>query len=212
MTTLRICFVGDSLVNGTNDPEFLGWPGRVSEGEVAAGHDVTTYNLGIRGDTSEMISDRWRKECEARLPEIQPCALVFSFGVNDIAFENGVRRVDFDRSLDVARELMRSAKDWLPTLWVGPPPVELDETTFIPAPGIRYAFSRERIGELSTAYANVATELGVPYFDLFDRLNKKPEWFQSFNGTDSVHPMGNGYAQIAQHLSQWDAWRNWFDK
>ena len=29
MTELRICFIGDSLVLGTGDDEFLGWPGWV---------------------------------------------------------------------------------------------------------------------------------------------------------------------------------------
>ena len=210
MTTLRICFVGDSLVNGTNDPEFLGWPGRMAQSEVAAGHDVSVYNLGIRGDTSEMVADRWQKECEARLPDVHPCALVFSFGVNDSAFENGVRRVNFDQSLDVAHELMTVAKNWLPTLWVGPPPVELDETQFIPAPAICYEFTRERIAELNTAYAQIATELGVPYFDLFTTLREEPDWVQSYDGSDGVHPMATGYAKIAELVRQWDAWQSWF--
>jgi hypothetical protein len=26
---IRICFIGESFVNGTGDPEFLGWTGRV---------------------------------------------------------------------------------------------------------------------------------------------------------------------------------------
>jgi len=56
MTVLRICFVGDSLTLGTNDDEYLGWPGRIAKRERAAGHDVTVYNLGVRADTSEMIA------------------------------------------------------------------------------------------------------------------------------------------------------------
>lgn len=211
MTILRFCFVGDSLVNGTNDPEFLGWPGRLAQDEVTAGHDVTVYNLGIRADTSEMIAARWRAECEARLPAVQPCALVFSFGVNDTALENGVRRVPFERSLEIAREMMTSAKDWLPTLWVGPPPVELDETTFDPTPDIHYQFTRERIRELSTAYAEIASQIGVPYFDLYDRLDGAPEWQNCYDGSDGVHPQSQGYALVSQHISQWDSWRALFD-
>ena len=211
MTTLRFCFVGDSLVNGTNDTEFLGWPGRLAKDEVAQGHDVTVYNMGIRGDTSEMVERRWRAECEARMPAIQPCALVFSFGVNDIADENGVRRVELDKSLEIAQTMMSEAKAWLPTLWVGPPPVELDETTFIPAPKITYVFTRERIAELNLAYKKIATKHDIPYFDSFNLLKGRPHWEQSYDGSDGVHPMGEGYAEFSRNIGKWDAWRKCFD-
>ena len=52
MTELRICFVGDSLTNGTNDEEFLGWPGRRCAGEFAKGHSLPYYNLGTRAGTA----------------------------------------------------------------------------------------------------------------------------------------------------------------
>ena len=60
MSELRICFIGDSLVLGTGDEEFLGWPGRVIQRELQAGHDLTLYNTGIRGDTTTKIEARWR--------------------------------------------------------------------------------------------------------------------------------------------------------
>ena len=49
---LRLCFVGDSFVNGTNDPDYLGWTGRVSILARGRGHMLTCYNLGVRRDTS----------------------------------------------------------------------------------------------------------------------------------------------------------------
>ena len=91
MTELRVCFIGDSLVLGTGDDDFLGWPGRVMQRERQAGHDLTMCNLGIRGDTTTMIETRWRAEAEARMPAETPCALVFSFGCNDMAMDR--RRV-----------------------------------------------------------------------------------------------------------------------
>ncbi len=212
MTTIRICFNGDSLVNGTNDPDFQGWPGRLAQTEVAAGHDVSVYNLGIRGDTSVMISERWERECKVRLPDVQPCALVFSFGVNDIAFENGTRRVEFEQSLATAKRMISTAKAWLPTLWIGPPPVELDETTFRPTPDIAYVFAKQDIQHLSDAYKGLANDLEVPYFDLYSALAGDPNWLQSFDGTDAVHPKDNGYRLISDKVRQWDAWRSWFDQ
>ena len=123
MTQLRICFVGDSLTNGTGDHAFLGWPGRICRREVQAGHNITCYNLGIRAETTEMIRARWRAECTPRLLDSFPGALVFSFGTNDTAEEAGQTRVAAGRSIENARAMIAEAMDWKPTLWIGPPPI-----------------------------------------------------------------------------------------
>jgi lysophospholipase L1-like esterase len=38
MSDLRICFVGDSLTNGTGDPDCLGWTGRVCASAYERGY------------------------------------------------------------------------------------------------------------------------------------------------------------------------------
>jgi len=210
MTTLRICFVGDSLVLGTNDHDFQGWPGRIAHREVQAGHDVSVYNLGIRADTSEMIASRWRMECEARLPDAHSGALVFSFGTNDMALENGSLRVSIDNSCAVARKMMSAASAWKPTLWIGLPPVD-DERQPFRAGSVVYDFASERSSQLNDAYAAIAKELNIPYFDLFTALSSDSTWLDAFNGDDGVHPLHFGYAKIAERLTGWDAWRAWFD-
>ena len=67
---MRLCFVGDSFVHGTNDPEYLGWTGRVSILAWARGHQLTCYNLGVRRDTSSEIAARWESESQRRLPDL----------------------------------------------------------------------------------------------------------------------------------------------
>ena len=138
MTSIRICFLGDSLIVGTNDYEFTGWPGRLAQRETAAGHDISIYNLGIRADTSDLIAARWRAECEVRLPDFHPGALVFSYGVNDMAILDGKIRVPLARSLKIARAMMSEAQDWKPTLWVGPQPCDDEQQPFRAGAGIEY--------------------------------------------------------------------------
>ena len=55
----RICFIGDSFVQGTGDPECLSWVGRVAAKAQAAGWKITSYNLGVPRDTSRDILARW---------------------------------------------------------------------------------------------------------------------------------------------------------
>jgi len=87
MDDVRVCFVGDSFVAGVGDCEFLGWAGRLAAG--TKGVALTTYNLGVRRQTSSDIRARWRPECEARLPEDCDGRVVFSFGSNDTTVEGG---------------------------------------------------------------------------------------------------------------------------
>src|SRR6266508_3726237 len=123
---MRICFVGDSFVNGTADPECLGWAGRVCAAARRAGHDVTYYNLGVRRDTSADVRDRWESEVARRLPPEHPeydSGVVFSFGVNDTTTEGRGTCVPAERSLDNLRATVTTARRSYPVLVVGPPPV-----------------------------------------------------------------------------------------
>ena len=80
---LRVCFVGDSITTGVGDGHWLGWPIRLCAREGAGGHDVTPYNLGVRGDCSR-TSAAARAECALRLMPGWPGGIVFAFGINDI--------------------------------------------------------------------------------------------------------------------------------
>lgn len=211
MTELRICFVGDSITNGTGDDECLGWPGRLCSAERNRGHDITSYNLGVRAETSEQVASRWRTECSPRLPEPYPAALVFSFGVNDMAEENGALRVAKDRSLEAARQIISEAKQWLPVLWVGPAPINDETQPFSPGPGRSYSFSTNRLLDLNADYATLADELLVPYLQLMDPLLNDNQWETALKAGDGVHPTGPGYAVMARLIGDWPAWRAWFD-
>ena len=110
VTSLRLCFIGDSIVNGTGDATMLGWTGRVCAAAADSGHDITHYDLGVRGDTSTLIKARWRAEAASRLPDGFKAALVFSFGINDCVHLDGVRRVVPDETLSNTRAILAEAR------------------------------------------------------------------------------------------------------
>src|SRR5205823_5133772 len=89
MAATRICFLGDSYVSGAFDPDCLGWAGRICAAARARGHDVSLYNLGIRGETSVQLAARWRGEASKRQSPLQEERLVFEFGMNDVREING---------------------------------------------------------------------------------------------------------------------------
>mgnify|MGYP002775444457 FL=1 len=59
---VRICFVGESFVNGTGEPTCLAWTGRISVSANEKGYDITYYNLGVRRETSTELRNRWFRE------------------------------------------------------------------------------------------------------------------------------------------------------
>jgi lysophospholipase L1-like esterase len=192
---IRICFVGDSFVNGTGDAAYLGWSGRVCAAANQRGYQVTYYNLGIRRDTSADIAIRWQDECARRLPRDCDGRVVFSFGVNDTTIEQGQQRVTLDATLGHLREIVQAAQRRYPTLLIGPPPVA-------------DAAHNARIAPLCNAMAAVACDLGVPYLPIFARLVQASSWRREVARYDGSHPCQGGYEALATLIQEWPAW--WF--
>jgi acyl-CoA thioesterase-1 len=195
---MRICFIGDSFMNGTGDDACLGWAGRACAASRANGLDLTYYNLGIRRDTSADILARWECEARARLPPEHDGRLVFSFGANDCCpREDGEGvRVPRTRASRNARTILMAARAWRPTLMVGPPPVQ--------DPAVD-----ERIAVLSADFAAVCASLDLSYLDVFSLVAGSTVWAREAALGDGAHPNAAGYTLVSEAFQQWTAWRAW---
>ncbi len=215
MVQIRIGFIGDSITHGTGDETLLGWPMRVGQAEVARGHDVTVYNLGIRADTSALIEPRWDAECRARLKPGYNCATVFAVGINDSAHEKSEamdgQRVPLDRSLDLIGDMLTKAKEFGPVLSVGPTPVVEAMMPLDRLPGVIYDFRNDDIAAYSAAYADMAANHDVPYLDVYAPLSTDPAWDAALRASDGLHPTAAGYEIMATHIENWSGWRSLFD-
>lgn len=194
---IRLCFIGDSFVNGTGDPECLGWTGRVCARAMRRSHQLTHYNLGIRRNTSADIAARWLAECRLRLPPEIDGRVVFSFGANDTVVENGELRVSREATLSHADTILSSAKQLYPCLWIGPPPVGDDE-------------HNRRIGALCAEFQKLAAKLNVPYLPVYEPLLELGVWKQEALAGDGAHPQAGGYRVLADIVEAWPAW--WFPR
>lgn len=191
---IRICFVGDSFVNGTGDEMALGWAGRLCAAAHKRGMSVTYYNLGIRRNTSQDILLRWETECALRLPSSCDGRVVLSCGVNDTVVENGAPRVRFEESVAGVREILKGVFKYK-LLMVGPPPVADDG-------------QNERINALSRAYSREAEALGVPFIELFSALVADAGYKREVSSNDGSHPRREGYSKMAQIIGASAHW--WF--
>jgi lysophospholipase L1-like esterase len=214
MTELRVCFFGDNFIAGIGDEQFRGWPTRLAEIECARGHDVTAYGLGVRRNSSKDVAARWEFEARRRLPENVKGGLVFSFGHNDVALdEGGAMRVGLNESLAAARSIFRTARVWRPTLWIGPTPIDPERAAKRRAtmPGPHPHIDNVRTAVLSTHFASLAREFNVPYLDLFGPLSRDQRWTDMLRVGDGIHPNADGYRMLAELVQAWGPWRDWLE-
>jgi lysophospholipase L1-like esterase len=194
---IRICFVGDSFVNGTGDSTYLGWTGQLCINLSQFTSSVTYYNLGIRRETSTELAHRWQAEVERRLPDGCDNRIVFSFGTNDTTTENGNLRVEPVTSLKNAKQILSTAQHNYPILMISPPPIADPE-------------QQHRVRRLSEQIAVLCQELKIPYLDVFTPLLSSTTWMTEVKAGDGAHPDAAGYAELAQLIQQWPVWSDWF--
>ena len=207
MTPNRICFIGDSITVGYADEDGLGWPARLCQGLMIGTRPVTCYNLGINGDTSRDVAQRWRSEIEARSRDGGPGLLVFAFGFNDAATRVGEgQQIALGTSSDIARAVIGEAQTLAPVLWIGPTPCNENINPMTDA-GVTWEMWNADIAEYSQTYAGIAAELGVPYIDLTPTLVADGRYTASLAAGDGMHPGSDGCARIAEIVADWNAWQ-----
>ncbi|MER6812047.1 GDSL-type esterase/lipase family protein [Spirillospora sp. NPDC000708] len=192
---LRICFIGDSFVQGIGDPEYRGWVGRVLE---ATGGGITAFNLGIRRNTSEDVLRRCRQEILARSVPGADNRLVISCGSNDTLEEDGKIRVDPSDSLhNLAAILDQCRHSGIAPLVVGPPPV-------IDAGDDHLLRTSSLAGEMGT----LCFSRGVPFIGTTLKLARDRVWIEEVRAGDGAHPGSGGYRRMADLILS-DCWHRW---
>jgi acyl-CoA thioesterase I len=189
----RVCFIGDSFVAGIGEPSGLGWVGRIAAESSQRGVPLTTYNLGVRRDTSLMIEERLIREVAPRLAPAGEPRIVLSFGVNDTALDAGRLRVSMNESVAAFTRIHGSVGK-VRLFFVGPPAVDDDE-------------HNERISALNGALMREAARLKVPFAGSFDGTFANAVWRRDLRAGDGFHPNSEGYEQITslvrEPLHQW---------
>ena len=186
---LRVVVVGDELVAGVGDPKGLGWVGRIAA-RTHAPAAPAFLTLPVPGESTAGLSARWEAEATRRWAPETDNRLVVGLGRTDVAIglSPARSRLNLANVLDVAEHHRASA------FVVGPPPgLEQD---------------RERLAELSAAFADVAGRRRVPYVDAFTPLVAHEQWLADLASSDGLLPGQAGYGLIAWLVlhTGWHAW------
>lgn len=187
-----LVFIGDGFVSGYGDPKGLGWVSRVMGRTSHPDLDVSTYNLGIRGECSADVLERWKTEGMLRWQERRERRLVVGVGQNDALVNLTTAR----SRLNLANVLDDATARGIAPFVVGPPPT-LD-------PGLN-----DRLEVIVEAQADVCARRSVPFVDCFYPLVEHDQWLSDLGASrDQRHPGQAGYGLLAWLVLHggWESW------
>jgi lysophospholipase L1-like esterase len=205
---LRIIALGDSTIYGYGDPDGGGWVERLRRSWMSPespGHVL--YNLGVRGDRVQQISQRLEHEFRHRgeLRNRVPDLIILSVGINDsarLSRSYGRNFTEFETFETEMAALLDHAQRLCPVLFVGMAPVDEAKMPFLDclyynhADQIRY----------NDATRRACAERQIQFLDVLTPwMARGEDWVRSHLCSDGLHPNVAGYRTLLQNVLDWEA-------
>ena len=195
MRDINILVFGDSITYGAWDKEKGGWVNRL---RLALENDdsnnyYTIFNLGISGDVTESIKNRFDNECKIRFNKNDNTIIIFSIGINDTQNVKDEDRVSLETFRNNIITLINSAKKYTDNiLFIGL--TKVDESKVIPLHWDKEkGYLNTKIINFDKELKNICLENNVDYLYIYDLLELE-ELF------DGLHPNNVGHQKICDKV------------
>ena len=198
---MTILFFGDSITWGAWDEEG-GWVARIKKHvdakTIASSFDYyqDIYNLGISGDKTDDILERFEGETKSRIDEEQESAIVFAIGVNDSQhIDNQGHRVPINQFENNLKSLIEKARKFSNKIvFVGLFPV--DDSKLDPTPwDDNKCYKNEYVEKYNEIIKKGCNSCQVDFIDLYGKFIDKHYKDLLLDG---LHPNTEGHKQIAE--------------
>lgn len=189
-----ICVFGDSIVWGASDSEKGGWVERLKV-YIGNNSDTDVYNLGVSGDKTPNILERFESETKARIEEAEDVILIFAIGINDSYFihsKNGFMTPLEKFRMNIQKLIERAQKISSKIIFVGLTPVEESKTTPIPW-NTDKSYKNENVKKYNEIIKSICKKKSVYFVEIFDN------WISSDYKNlleDGLHPNSEGHKKI----------------
>lgn len=198
---MNILFFGDSITWGAWDTEG-GWFFRikkfVDEKIIASGfkyyHDI--YNLGISGDKTSDLLERFDSETKNRIDEESETTFVFAIGVNDSQFvDNQGNRTPIDQfEMNLKELIVKAGKYSNKIIFVGLFPV--DDSKLNPTSWeSNKSYKLEYVSQYDKIIEQVCKDQNVDFIDIYNKFVVQ-EYKELL--IDGLHPNTEGHKQISE--------------
>lgn len=187
----NICIFGDSIVWGAFDMEKGGWANRLKIFLGKEFKDVAVYNLGVSGDITDDISERFQSEsrvCEANV-------VMFAIGINDSQYIKSKNnpRTPLEKFKNNLKDLIAKSRVFTSKIvFIGLTDIDESKTMPIPWRPDTY-YDNENISLYDQALKSVCEEEKVFYLDMRGVLDKT-------NLPDGLHPDSKGHEKMFLHI------------
>ena len=201
----QILIFGDSIAYGAWDKE-SGWVQRLrkfldEKNLTDSDFYCRVYNLGISGNSSKNLLERFEFETKQRLKESEETIIVFAIGINDSCFvhsENS-HRVPINKFKENIQKLTDLAKKFSSKIiFVGLTPVDETKTTPIPR-DINKSYKNENIRKYNEIIKSVCEENEILFIEIFE------DWIKlNYENLleDGLHPNSEGHKKIFESVKE----------
>ena len=198
---------GDSIAWGAWDPEGGGWVQRLKrtiDRKTLQEPDFHTlvYNLGISGNDTDALVERFLPEAQQRLRETEEEAVVlFAIGINDSQYiqSQKTNRVPLDRFEQNLRVLMeQSRRIARQTLFLEITPVDESRTAPVLWNPDKF-YTHEHIQKYNRVLRSLCFEYEIPLVELYQGFLKQGHVDLLWDG---LHPNTRGHQWIAQRVEE----------
>lgn len=190
-----ITIFGDSITFGSGDNVDRGWCGRLKKYFESKGGHHYLYNLGVCGDTTKDLLERFDVEAKARVKfrrELDKNTIIFSIGINDskLLAKSKIPEIEIDVFKENIKTLAGKAKFYTKKItFIGLTPVDEKITSDYE----EATFTNERICEFNNSIKEFCQKNDIPFLDMFKEFSKLD--FKKIL-IDGLHPSPKGYEEM----------------
>ena len=194
MKDFDILIFGDSITYGAYDTKNGGWVNRLKLFlENDKNYYFNIFNLGIPGNTTINIKERFNYECEQRYNINSNTIIIFSIGINDsyiINQKNNVSLTDFKNNII---DLINMAKIYTKNiLFIGLSNVNESQVNPIPW-NSNICYLNKEIFKFDKELENICTKNNVNYLNVFKLLEMN-------DLQDGLHPNNIGHKKLYKKI------------
>ncbi|MDX2322109.1 MAG: GDSL-type esterase/lipase family protein [Moritella sp.] len=196
-----ICF-GDSITRGESDAVYGGWADRIKTRLIkqfleTAKDRVSVFNMGISGETTDGLMQRFQSEFVTRLADDKQNTVLFGYGANDLANQDGRFLVTIESYIDNLSHCIEFALEKgasVVLINITPIAAHLDGI-----PNINKRIRNdETIRRYNQALLNLSVKYSVELIDVYTPFNANKETYLT---ADGLHPNSAGHELLYQVIS-----------
>jgi lysophospholipase L1-like esterase len=185
---MTICIFGDSIVWGASDCEKGGWADSLKN--YLMNEDIDVYNLGISGNTTEDLLERFDAEAEARNPDI----IIFAIGINDSLSLDKDGLIKFQKNISLLANKAKKFTDKI--IFIGLTSVDESRTTSYLSEETGEAYNNQSIGEYDEIIKSFCEDNNLIFVDVLGLLINDDDL------CDGLHPSSIGHKKMFERIKE----------